>query len=143
MIVDKRITQQIFGCLLKHPQYLGESDKYYLTPNDFQSRFEKFLFSAIWELYSQGAKKISAFDVENCLSTNETAKNSFETNNGIEYLQDVEEFSNEENFPYYYNKLKKFNMLNAYQKIGVDISEFYIEDSFDPRAQEVMRNSSN
>ena len=86
MIVDKRITQQIFGCLLKHPQYLGESDKYYLTPNDFQSRFEKFLFSAIWELYSQGAKKISAFDVENCLSTNETAKNSFETNNGIEYL---------------------------------------------------------
>ena len=137
MIVDKRITQQIFGCLLKHPQYLGESDKYYLTPNDFQSRFEKFLFSAIWELYSQGAKKISAFDVENCLSTNETAKNSFETNNGIEYLQDVEEFSNEENFPYYYNKLKKFNMLNAYQKIGVDISEFYIEDSFDPRAQEV------
>lgn len=137
MIVDKRITQQIFGCLLKHPQYLGESDKYCLTPNDFQSRFEKFLFSAIWELYSQGAKKISAFDVENCLSTNESAKACFENSNGIEYLQDVEEFSNEENFPYYYNKLKKFNMLNAYQKIGVDISDFYIEDTFDPRAQEV------
>ena len=137
MIVDKRVTQQIFGCLLKHPQYLGEADKYHLTTDDFHSRFEKFLFAAIWGLYEQDVKKISAFDVENFLSTNESAKNCFETNNGIEYLQDVEEFSNEENFPYYYSKLKKFNMLNAYQKIGVDISEFYIEDSFDPRAQEV------
>ena len=137
MIVDKRITQQIFGCLLKHPQYLGESDKYYLTPNDFQSRFEKFLFSAIWELYSQGAKKISAFDVENCLSTNETAKNSFETNNGIEYLQDVEEFSNEENFPYYYDKLKKINLLNDLKKDGFDISDYYSDDLTSDKAIEI------
>ena len=139
MITDKRVVQQIIGCLLKHPQYLSESDKYCLTPADFHSHFEKYLFTAIYGLYTGGAKKISAFDVENYLSTNESAKSNFQDNKGVEYLQDVEEFSNTENFPYYYDKLKKLNMLNAYQKMGIDISDFYIEDTFDKRADEVNK----
>ena len=57
--------------------------------------------------------------------------------NGIEYLQDIEEYSNVENFPYYYAKLKKLNLLNDFKKQGFDISDFYIEDLLDPRSLEV------
>ena len=38
-LVDKKCVQQILGCLLKHPQYLSEVDKYRLTLSDFPGRF--------------------------------------------------------------------------------------------------------
>ena len=136
-LVDKKCIQQILGCLLKHPQYLSEVDKYNLTLNDFPSRFERYIFGAIQGLYYKGAQRISAFDVENYLSSNDVSLKLFNSENGIEYLQDVEEYSNEENFPYYYKKLKKLNLLNDFKKQGFDISDFYIEDLLDPRSLEV------
>ena len=138
--IDKKCIQQVLGCLLKNPQYLGEVDKYRLIPADFSTNFEKYIFRAIQGLYYGGARKISAFDVENYLNTNETALKVFTNNNGIEYLQDIEEFSNEENFPFYYTKLKKLNLLNDFQKQGIDVSDFYIEDLTDVRAIEVNQN---
>lgn len=140
MIIDKDCIQQIFGCLLKHPQYLSEIDKYSLSNSDFHNRFEKYLFEAIAGLYDNGAKRISAFDVENYFKTDQTAMKIFEQNNGIEYLQDIEEYSNEENFPYYYNKLKKFNLLNELKKEGIDIDDFYIEDLTKPKSLEINEN---
>ena len=136
-LVDKKCIQQILGCLLKHPQYLSEVDKYNLTLNDFPSKFERYIFGAIQGLYYKGAQRISAFDVENYLSSNDVSLKLFNSENGIEYLQDVEEYSNEENFPYYYKKLKKLNLLNDFKKQGFDISDFYIEDLLDPRSLEV------
>lgn len=135
--IDKKCIQQVLGCLLKNPQYLSEIDKYRLTTADFPTRFERYIFSAIQGLFYNGAKKISAFDIENYLSTNEAAAKTFTNNNGIEYLQDIEEYSNVENFPYYYNKLKKLNLLNDFQKQGVDVSEFYMEDLTDVHAIEI------
>ena len=137
MITDKRCVQQIFGSLLKHPQYLSEVDKYNLSVADFSTRFEKFIFTAIYNLYQGGAQKVSSFDVENYLSTNSSGTLVFQQNNGVEYLQDVEEFSNQENFPYYYNRLKKINLLNSLHNSGIDISDYYIENEFDPRAHDV------
>lgn len=136
-LVDKKCIQQVLGCLLKRPQYLSEIDKYNLTLSDFPTRFERYIFGAIQGLYYGGAQKISAFDVENYLSSNDVYLKIFNEENGIEYLQDVEEYSNEENFPYYYKKLKKLNLLNDFKKQGFDISDFYIEDLFDPRSLEI------
>lgn len=135
--IDKKCIQQVLGCLLKNPQYLGEVDKYRLIPADFPTPFEKYIFRAIQGLYYGGARKISAFDIENYLNPNENALKVFTNNNGIEYLQDIEEFSNEENFPFYYTKLKKLNLLKDFQKQGIDVSDFYIEDLTDVRAIEV------
>ena len=136
-LVDKKCIQQVLGCLLKHPQYLGEVDKYRLTLSDFPTRFEKYIFGAIQGLYYSGAQKISAFDVENYLSSNDVYLKIFNNENGVEYLQDVEEYSNTENFSYYYNKLKKLNLLNDFKKQGFDISDFYVEDLLDPRSLEI------
>ena len=47
MIQDKSTIQQILGALIKHPQYLSETDKYFLTIEDFPNRFEKYIFSAL------------------------------------------------------------------------------------------------
>lgn len=122
---------------MKKPQLLSEVDKYCLTISDFSSRFEKYIFDAIDGLYHNGANKITAFDVENYLEPNEAAKHIFQQYNGVEYLQDVEEYASIENFDYYYQKLKKINLLRDLSKQGFDVSSFYAEDLTAPNAVEV------
>ena len=43
-MVDRSTVLQIFGSLMKHPQYLSESDKYNLTPNDFYYKLDTYIF---------------------------------------------------------------------------------------------------
>ncbi len=136
-MIDKEVIQQILGSLIKRPSLLNEVDKYNLTLSDFSSKFEKYIFSAIHGLYFSGAENIQIIDIENYLSTNPTAKSIFEANRGLEYLQDIEEFSKVENFPYYYDKLKKINLLNDLKKDGFDISDYYAEDLTSDKALEV------
>jgi replicative DNA helicase len=113
MIIDKNCNRQILGSLMQHPQFLSETDKYSLTIDDFSTSLEKYVFMAISGLYANGAKTINPIDVENFLETSPVAKNVFVKQKGIEYLQDSIDFSSVENFGYYYNKLKKFNLLNS------------------------------
>lgn len=137
MLKDRNCIRQIFGALMKKPKLLSEVDKYSLTLVDFGTKFDKYIFSAIVGLYNGGAERISCFDVENYLDSNEAAKKSFAANNGIEFLQDAEEFTNEENFSFYYNQLKKINLLRDLKKQGKDISDYYIEDLTSPKALEI------
>lgn len=137
MIIDKYTNQQVLGALIKNPQLLSQSDKYNLNLQDFSSKFEKILFVAISQLYNQGLKNIQISDIENFLQTDAQAKQIFNTNNGIEYLQDIEDFVDLNNFDYYYQKLKKLNLLRDYEKNGISIKEFYEEDLTKPNAFEI------
>lgn len=122
---------------MKKPQYISETDKYFLTIEDFPTRFEKYIFSAIYNLYKGGAQAITVVDVANYFNTHEIAKATFEKNNGIEYLQDIMEFSEADNFPFYYKRLKKFNLLTELNKMGYDTSGLYEENLTNPRAKEI------
>lgn len=136
-MTSKGTIQQVLGSLMKHPQFLSEVDKYTLTALDFSTRFEKTIFGAINGLWRQGAPKITAFDIESFMESNDAAKKLFEQQNGLEYLQDIEEFSNVENFPYYYNKLKKLNLLRDLKKQKFPVEDFYQEDLTAPDAAEI------
>jgi len=143
MIIDKRCVQQVLGSLVKRPQYLSEVDKYSFILTDFPSRFEKYIYTAINGLYKNGAPKIQIIDIENYLNADPSAKDSFKQNNGIEYLQDIVELSEAENFDYYYNRFKKLNLLKDLEKGGFDISEFYESNLAAANAQEVNEAFEN
>lgn len=136
-MVDKNSILQIFGSLMKHPQYLSETDKYNLSLDDFYYKFDKYVFAAIDNLYRGGAQRIQPIDVENYLQSNGAAATIFKNNNGIEYLQDADYLAEEKNFEFYYKRLKKVNLLTRLQKNGIDTSEFYIEDLTKSNALEV------
>ena len=137
MNIDKGCVQQILGCLIKHPQFLSEVDKYSFVLTDFPSRFEKYIFHAIETLYRNGASKIQIVDIENALSEDEVGKATFKQQNGIEYLQDIIELSEVENFNYYYQKFKKLNLLKDLERQGFDIKDFYEDDLTSPNYQKV------
>ena len=125
---------------MQKPSLLSEIDKYNLSPSDFSSRLDKYIFVAIYNLYSDGAQRINPIDVENYLSTNQASANLFKTENGIEYLQDAIDLTDQNNFSYYYKKMKKINLLNDLQHHGIDTKDFYIEDGLNLKAAEVNQN---
>lgn len=137
MLDEKNITLQIFGNLLKNSSILDRTDKYFLTANDFSSSFERRLFAIILTLHSQGARSLGINDIENYLKDIPSTYAIWEKEHGLDYLQDAEDLSDEGNFDYYYNKLKKINLLKSLKRAGYDISEFYIEDPLNPKYQEI------
>ena len=125
---------------MQKPQLLSETDRYQLTLDDFYYKFDRYIFAAIENLYRSGANRIQPIDIENYLQTNGAAAVIFKKNNGIEYLQDAEYLSEVQNFEFYYNRLKKINLLTQMQESGIDISEFYIEDLTNPKALDVNKH---
>lgn len=139
MISDNSSVQQVLGCLCTRPQLLSQVDKYNLSLSDFSTRFFRYLYSAIYGLYYQGATKIEPIDIANYLESDTNAKLSFEQNHGVEYIQDAKDFSDIDNFDYYYNRLKKINLLRDLSKQGFDINDYYCDDLTNPRAEEINR----
>ena len=136
-MIDKRDTQQILGCLMKRPQLLSEIDKYSFILTDFPSRFERSIFMAINGLYRNGATRIQPIDIENFIEPDQVSAKIFKDKNGIEYLQDIVELSEVDNFDFYYNRFKMFNLLKDLKKQGFDTTEFYCEDLMNPKAEEI------
>ena len=142
-MTDKSSIQQVLGSLIHKPQLLSEVDKYSLAVTDFSTRFEKYIFLAILGLYRQGATHIEAIHIANFLEADTVGKKVFEQNNGIEYVEDIKEFSNVENFPYYYNRLKKINLLRDLKRDGFDTEAYYCENLTDPKADEINARFEN
>ena len=113
---------------MNKPDLLNETDKYLLEPSDFSKQLDRFIFSAIYNLYVNGAERIHAVDVDNYLKDNALAKQLMEKENGKVFLQDCEIESEVENFSYYYNKLKKINLVRELQLSKDKVDQIYCED---------------
>src|SRR5574344_198616 len=118
MMNEQSDIVQIIGSLMKKPSLLSQTDKYSLSISDFPTRFFRYIFDAIQGLYSSGVAQVQPIDVENYLSVNNSAISHYNDNNGREFLNDAIELSDERNFDYYYNRLKKFNALKKLKKNG-------------------------
>lgn len=136
-MVDRDTILQVLCGLMTRPQYLSETDKYNLSIEDFPTTFDKYIFSAIYNLYKNGAEQVSVVDIDTYFNTHATAKATFEKENGIEYLQDGLDYNQADNFPFYYKRLKKFNCLRDIKKLGIDVNQFYTEDLTNPKAKEI------
>lgn len=123
---------------MNKPVLLNDTDKYQLEPSDFPRQLDKYIFSAIYNLYAGGAELIHTSDVDLYLQSNAVAKKLIEESNGIQFLQDCESEGDPNNFYYYYNKLKKYNLLHDLQKEGHDISKYYCENPLDDNYIEIQ-----
>lgn len=138
VVIDRKTVIQILGSLMSNPSLLNDTDKYQLEPNEFPQQVDKYIFTAIYNLYAGGAKVVHAVDIDAYLSSNEMAKRIMEQENGLVFLQDCETYCEPENFQYYYSKFKKLNLLKELQnKYGKDISNFYCIDPLNPKYSEI------
>lgn len=124
---------------MNRPEYLNDVDKYRFELSDFPTSLDKFIFSAINNLYNsgEGANNIRCIDVVCYLKSNASAAALLEKENGEAFLQDCETVGEPENFGYYYKKFKKLNFVKDLQKSGRDVSNIYCEDILNPRYAEI------
>lgn len=134
---DRHTIIQVLGCLMNKPILLSETDKYLLEPGDFNLQLDKFIFSAIYNLYLNGAERIHVADIDNYLKENSFAKSLIEKENGISFLQDCETQAEINNFNYYYNKLKKVNLVRSLQLSKNKIDNIYCEDILNDNYTEI------
>lgn len=134
--VNKQAIREILGSLLQAPSLIRE---YKIVQNDFPETFHKLIFAAINNLYKNGAEVIDAVAIDEYLSHYETQYQVFTKNEGINFLEKVQEMALQSNFKYYYDQLKKFSLLRSYAENGIDVSEFFNPDEIDPVTIEAQR----
>lgn len=142
-MIDKNTIYQVLCGLMLNPSYLMDSEKYNLSTDDFSSLLEKYIFAAIYNLQRNGAQSINIVDIDNYFDAHSEAKDLFERSNGIEILQDALDIVQPDNFPFYYQRLKKFNIIKDIKRMGFDTSQLYCEDLANPKAAEINDNFEN
>lgn len=136
---DRHTIIQILGGLMNKPSILNDVDKYNLETIDFPLQLDKYIFATIYNLYVGGAERIHAIDVLNELNNNAAAKVLVEKENGQIFLQDCEANAEADNFSFYYNKLKRINLVRDLKKDGYDVSDIYSENTFDDDYDKIMK----
>ena len=125
--VDISAITQVIGCVFKNPNLLDDTDKYVIHEDDFVEEFHKIVFGSIYNIYMTGSQ-VNTDAIIDYLANRPKFNAVFQTNKGVEYLDEVRAAANPDTFNYYYNRLKKFSLLRAFDNYGVDVSGFY-----DPR----------
>ena len=123
--VDTVATIQVIGSVFKHPYLLEQNDKYFFSEDDFVDRFHKTIFGSVYNMYCNGVRKIGLDDVHNYLSSRPARLAEFKAGKGEEYIVKASEMADVQKFDYYYNRLKKFSLLRAYDNYGIDVRFLY------------------
>jgi len=127
--VDSSAILQVIGNVYNNPSLLDDTDKYSITEDDFQSEFHKIIFGSIYKLYELGAKKITLENIADFLADRPKAEGIYKQNKGDEWVLRTAESAIEDSFDYYYNRLKKFTLLRAYDNIGLDVRFIFDPDN--------------
>lgn len=122
--VDNAAIIQVIGTVFNNSSLLDETDKYIIHEDDFTTNLHKVIFGSMYQLHKMGSK-VTLDAIIDFLSNRPKYNSIFQAEKGIEYIQRASELSSLETFNYYYNRLKKFTLLRAYEKIGFDVSFLY------------------
>ena len=120
---------QVIGSVFKNPQLLDFTDKYTITDDDFPDEFHRIAFGAIYKIHELGADRISLENIEDFLTSRPKSQAVFKQQKGEEWLLKVADTCLPDAFDYYYNRLKKFTLLRAYDNCGIDVSDIYDADN--------------
>lgn len=132
-----RAIYSVIGNLCKNPKLLRDTE-ITLSESDFAQKFHKIAFSAIYNLaYSDSeTSMINEVDIDNYLASYPQLYKEWEKHDGLTYVRDSMEHSNEETFKSNYDRLKKFALLRHYVENGIDVSDLINYQSLDLIEQE-------
>ena len=125
--VDISAITQVIGCVFNNASILEDADKYIIHEEDFVEDFHKIVFGSIYNIYmAGGAVNIDA--IIDYLANRPKFEAIFKQHKGIDWLIETAKNAREDTFNYYYNRLKKFTLLRAYDNFGLDITQLYDPD---------------
>lgn len=139
--IDPTAIIQVIGSVYNTPQLLDYTDKYVITDEDFPEQFHKIVFGAIFKLHELGAEKITLTSIADFLASRPKSEAVYKQNKGEEWLTKVAAAASSTTFDYYYNRLKKFTLLRAYDTYGIDVTDIYDPDNiFDAKRKQLQED---
>ena len=124
---DSTAYRQVIGCLMYKPLLFLEYPD--IRAQDFDFKPAKVCLAAIKKLYEAGATELTPSDVD--LEINRygsAAAQTYNAENGLEFLKNAYEFAKLGNFEVFYKRVKKNALLRKLQQQHYDISEYFIAD---------------
>ena len=119
---------QVIGNVFNNPQLLDFTDKYTVNDEDFPDQFHKIAFGTIYKLHELGVQQITLNSIADFLAARPKSEAIFKQQKGEEWLLKVAENCTPNAFDYYYDRMKKFTLLRAYDACGVSVSDIYDPD---------------
>lgn len=126
-LFDKNASLYVLSCLMRRPLLLQE-ERYAFVSTDFNVPLHQMVFFAIYNMAQSGVEKISPQDVDLYLKQYSAQYEFYKREKGYEFVlqcYQTSEGSDDKQFDYYYQRLKKFSMLRDLEGIGIDTSDFY------------------
>ena len=138
MIYDKRAAANLIGCLMRKPELLVNTDKYILNKDDFVNSLHRIVFATIYNLFHQGAERITINDIHAYLQKYPELYTTFNNNKGSDFILAAEEQSEVQNVDIYYDRVKKLSLLRSLKEYGFNIRDWYAEDVYDINERQVL-----
>ena len=126
-LFDKNASLYVLSCLMRKPLLLQE-DRYAIRKTDFSVPLHQMVFSAIYNMVQNGVEKVSPQDIDLHLKQYGAQYEYYKKERGYEFVlqcYQTSENSDDKQFDYYYERLKKFSILRELERVGVDTTCFY------------------
>ena len=137
--LDMSCVMQVIGNVYNDPSILDHEDQYVITLEDFTDDFHKVLYGMMYNLHALGVKTFSLETFSDYLETHPKSKGVYESHKGNDYINKISGIASRATFQYYYDRMKKFSLLRAYDQIGMDVSFLYDPDNIlDTKKKEVQ-----
>lgn len=133
--IDTPATVQILGCIINNLDILNDS-RYQLSDTDFPKGFHRTLFSALMNLSALGTEYITPQTLEDYLKDKPQSYAEYKAGDGPRFVKSCMANADFQNFDYYYNRVKKLTLMQAYYEAGLDVSNLYDPDELDVSKRE-------
>jgi replicative DNA helicase len=140
MLYDKKIATQLLGAIIKKPSLFGDTDGFLLSPDDFDDRLHRIIFTVLYNLYFSGMVSIDVSAVNEYLKNYPDLYKYFNDEKGSDFFLAAAELADLENISYYYDTIKKYALLRDL-KPHFNISEWYTENALDFTQREKVRRN--
>lgn len=125
---DIPAVMQVVGCILRKPDLIDD-ERYFFSENDFTSDLHKVIFGSVYNLYKMGATNFSINTIEDYLSSRPSSYGIYKNGKGSQWITQVKETADLDNFDYYYSRVKKMTLLRGYEQIGMNLQWLYDPDN--------------
>ncbi|WP_431786071.1 hypothetical protein [Paenibacillus lactis] len=122
----------LIGCLYKEPDILLDYGELIKSNYDFNQPTNKFLYDSIFTLYNQHAgTEINEVKINIYMNSDQTRKSEYERIKGYKYIDRLMKLVDTNDFPVYYEKLKKYSLLREFERKGFPVQKLLTRKDFD------------
>lgn len=127
----------LIGSMYSNPDLFLDYGELIKSKYDFNQPSNKFLYDSLMDLYSQHAgTEINEVKINIYMNSDTDRKAKYEYLKGYKYIDRIMKLVDNEDFPIYYEKLKKFSLLREFERKGFPVQKLMSRKDFEKLTNE-------